>query len=55
VAAVQAYSKINATGQWIDRTELTTMNQLFERMTRLELEAYARDGTLPSWFPQATT
>jgi ParB-like chromosome segregation protein Spo0J len=50
VAAVQAYAKINAAGQWIDRSEQVNMNDLFERMTRAELEAYARDGELPDWF-----
>jgi hypothetical protein len=50
VAAVQAYSKINATGQWIDRSEHVNLNELFERMTQQELEAYARDGSLPAWF-----
>jgi hypothetical protein len=50
VGAVQAYAKINAAGQWIDRTEITTMNELFERMTTAELENYARDGNLPDWF-----
>ena len=29
-----------------------TMTQAFERMTMEELEAYARDGTLPVWFPR---
>jgi hypothetical protein len=29
-----------------------TISQAFERMTSEELEAYARDGTLPSWFPR---
>jgi hypothetical protein len=50
VAAVQAYSKINAAGEWIDRTETVSMNQLFDRMTTQELEAYAQTGSLPSWF-----
>src|SRR5215469_4706323 len=50
VAAVQAYSKINASGQWIERSETVSMNELFERMSTTELEAYARDGTLPAWF-----
>src|SRR6476646_5848733 len=47
VAAAQAYSKINASGQWIDRSEHIDLNALFERMTQQELEAYAQDGTLP--------
>ncbi len=54
VAAVQAYAKINAAGEWIDRTETVSMNDLFDRMTTAELEAYAQRGTLPGWF-QATT
>ncbi len=29
-----------------------TLVEAFERMTRGELEAYARDGTLPAWFPR---
>jgi len=50
VAAVQAYSKINTAGQWIDRTEHVDLNGLFEKMTAQELEAYAQNGTLPAWF-----
>jgi Family of unknown function (DUF5681) len=29
-----------------------TLSNAFERMTTEELEAYARDGTLPPWFPR---
>jgi hypothetical protein len=29
-----------------------TMTQAFDRMTTEELEAYARDGTVPAWFPR---
>jgi hypothetical protein len=53
VAAVQAYSKINAMGQWVDRSEHVNLNELFERMTREEMEAYAKEGTLPAWFEDA--
>jgi hypothetical protein len=49
VAAVQAYAKINAAGQWVDRSEHLNLNELFEKMTQQELEAYAKDGTLPDW------
>lgn len=55
VAAVQAYSKINAQGQWVDRSEHVNLNELFERMSREELEAYAREGTLPDWFARTVT
>jgi len=54
VAAVQAYSKINAAGQWIDRTEQVSLNDLFDRMSTAELEQYAQTGTLPNWFEAAT-
>lgn len=54
VSAVQAYSKINAAGQWIDRSEQVSLNDLFDRMSTQELEAYAQDGTLPKWFETAT-
>jgi hypothetical protein len=50
VAAVQAYAKINAAGQWLDRSEHVNLNELFEKMTQQELEVYAKDGTLPDWF-----
>jgi hypothetical protein len=50
VAAIQAYSKINAAGEWIDRTETVSLNQLFERMSTQELEGYAKTGALPEWF-----
>ena len=52
-AAVQAYSKINAQGQWIERSESVNLNELFDRMTTAELEAYAQDGRLPQWFTNA--
>lgn len=50
VAAIQAYSKINSAGQWIDRSEQVDLNALFDRMSTAELEAYAQSGTLPGWF-----
>jgi hypothetical protein len=50
VGAIQAYTKINGAGQWIDRSENVSLNELFDRMTHEELEAYARDGSLPCWF-----
>jgi hypothetical protein len=50
VAAVQAYAKINAAGEWVDRTENVSMRELFERMSTQELENYAQSGALPGWF-----
>jgi hypothetical protein len=55
VAAVQAYSKINAAGQWVERSEHVSLNEMFERMSREELETYAKDGTLPGWFTQTVS
>lgn len=53
VGAVRTYASINARGQLVLRSETTSMNELFDRMTRKELDAYARDGTLPEWFTEA--
>lgn len=53
VAAIQAYSKINSAGQWIERTEQVSLNDLFDRMSNQELEEYAQRGTLPKWFEGA--
>ena len=53
VAAIQAYAKINAQGQWIDRSEHVNLNDLFERMSAEELKTYAREGALPAWFTEA--
>jgi chromatin segregation and condensation protein Rec8/ScpA/Scc1 (kleisin family) len=53
VAAVQAYSKINAQGQWVERRETVNLHELFERMSHDELEAYAMDGKLPDWFSES--
>ena len=53
VAAVQVYAKINGAGEWIDRTETVSMNDLFERMSVIELGAYAQSGKLPGWFSGA--
>jgi hypothetical protein len=54
VGAVEALAKINTAGRWIDPTEQVSLHQLFARMTREELEIYARDGGLPSWFVDLT-
>ncbi len=53
MSAVQAYAKINSAGEWIDRSETVSMNELFERMTSQELEEYAQTGETPRWFQNA--
>jgi hypothetical protein len=50
VSAIAAYARINGRGEWVDRAETVNLNDLFERMTGPEMEAYASDGVLPSWF-----
>jgi len=52
VTAVQTDAKINVQGQWIERSEHLNLNELFDRMSKDELEAYARDGKLPAWFTE---
>jgi hypothetical protein len=53
VSAVAAYAKINANGQWIERSEHVSLNELFDRMTPQEMEIYAKEGTVPTWFERA--
>jgi hypothetical protein len=52
VSAIQAYAKINAQGQWVERTEHVDLKAVFDRMTREELDVYAREGKLPPWFSE---
>jgi hypothetical protein len=49
VAAVQALAKINANGEWVDRVEHVDLRAVFDRMSREELEIYARENKLPTW------
>ncbi len=50
VSAISAYARINASGQWVERSERIDLNQLFDRMSTQELDEYAREGNLPEWF-----
>ena len=54
VSAISALARINAKGEWVERTETVSVNGLFERMTADELDTYARDGKLPDWFEAST-
>jgi hypothetical protein len=47
-----ALARLNSTGQFITCRETVNMNELFDEMSDQELEAYARDGQLPAWFPE---
>lgn len=55
VAAITAYSKINAAGQWVDRIEGVNLNELFDRMSRDEMERYAATAELPDWFTRTVS
>jgi hypothetical protein len=50
VSAISTYARINARGEFVERSETVNLNALFERMSTAELEAYARNGELPAWF-----
>jgi len=52
VSAASAYARINSRGEWVERTETVSLNALFDRMSPAEMEAYAKDGVLPSWFTE---
>jgi hypothetical protein len=49
VSAIQAYAKINTNGEWVDRVEHVDLKAVFDRMSREELDCYAKEGTLPPW------
>ena len=55
VSAIAVLSKINARGQWVDRSEMVSLNSLFERMSQKELEQYATTGELPQWFERTVS
>jgi hypothetical protein len=44
------YAKINAAGEWIERTETVSFNQLLDRMSTQELESCAQTEKLSDWF-----
>jgi len=52
VSACAVLAKLNARGQWIDRSESVNVNELFDRMTAVELDKYAVSGELPPWFKE---
>jgi hypothetical protein len=54
VSAISACAKINSRGEWVERTETVNLNALFDRMSEEELERYATEGAVPSWFLAAT-
>jgi len=49
VSAIQAYAKINANGEWVDRVEHVDLKAVFDRMSSEEMLTYATKGILPPW------
>ena len=50
VQAVAVYARKNSAGKLVDRSERVNLNELFNRMSRAELDTYAKEGKLPEWF-----
>jgi hypothetical protein len=53
VQAIALYARLNARGEIMERGEQEGLHDLFAKMNLEECEAYAKHGTLPSWFHQA--
>jgi hypothetical protein len=53
VQAIGLYARINARGELVEHGDQEGLHNLFAKMSPGEYEAYAKDGTLPSWFHQA--
>jgi hypothetical protein len=47
-------ARINSRGELIPNDEATGIHELFAKTNSAELEAYAKDGTVPSSFPRWT-
>jgi hypothetical protein len=55
VSAVVALARINAEGEWVEPSSRVSLHELFERMSRAELQTYAETGKVPCWFPATVT
>jgi len=53
VQAVALLARINSRGELIPNDEATNLHELFAKTNSAELEAYAKDGTVPSSFPRS--
>jgi hypothetical protein len=47
--AIALYARMNAQGELVEPSSQITFHDLFEQMSAEELEAYAKDGTVPPW------
>jgi hypothetical protein len=48
INAVCALAKINARGEWVERTQPVNYNDVFSKMSTEELKRYVMDGAPPS-------
>ncbi len=53
LSAIKAYVKLNSQAEWKEQAQGTSPEELFERMSPQERDAFARDGSLPDWFSGA--
>jgi hypothetical protein len=53
VQAIALYARINARGDLVVPDEQEIPDDQFAKMNPDEYEAYAKDGTLPSWWPRS--
>ncbi len=54
VGAVSAYARINSRGEWVERSETVNLTDMFQRLSKIELEEYVKTGSLPEWFKAAS-
>jgi hypothetical protein len=52
VQAIALYARINGRGELIDPGGQERLDDLYAKMNSTEKEAFAKDGTFPSWFPR---
>jgi hypothetical protein len=53
VSAIQTYIKMNRVEQGIEPVQGANFMKLLEQMSKEERETFARDRSLPKWFPRA--
>lgn len=49
IQAIALYARINSRGQLISPEGQASIHDMFAKMTREELEIYAKNGNLPTW------
>lgn len=54
VAILELCAGIDDPGRRVEPAESAHINELFDRMTAAQLDVYAKDSTLPEWFPCTT-